>query len=62
MVAGMGTVAAAIADFVQNKALPGLGIWGVVVVWLLLGWGGILGKRPFVVPRSALPQRSSAPS
>ena len=53
MVALMATAAAAIADFVQTEALPGLGIWGVAVVWLLLGWGGILGPRPFVVPVSA---------
>ncbi len=34
-----------IANLVTTDALPGLGVWGVAVVWLLLGWGGILGPR-----------------
>jgi len=49
MVALMATAAAAIADSVQTDTLPGLGVWGVGAVWLLLGWGGILGPRPVVV-------------
>lgn len=45
MVGAMLVAAAAIADFVMSDALPGVGVWGVGAVWLLLGWGGLLRPR-----------------
>lgn len=54
MVALMATSAAAIADFVTTDSLPGLGAWGVAGVWVLLGWGGILGPRRVVVDLGAV--------
>jgi len=45
MVALMATAAAAIADTVATEALPGLGVWAVGAVWMILGWGGLLTPR-----------------
>jgi Predicted membrane protein (DUF2157) len=52
MVALMSTAFAVVAQL-GSDSLPGLGAWGVAVVWLLLGWGGILGPRRSVVALSA---------
>lgn len=49
MIALMAAAAAAIADLVALDSLPGLGIWAVGGVWMILGWGGLL-----VPPRPAL--------
>jgi hypothetical protein len=53
MVGSMMVAAAAIADFVMSDALPGVGVWGVGVVWLLLGWGGLLRPRRVAVALGA---------
>jgi hypothetical protein len=50
----MVAAAAMTAAAVVNKAdvgpdAPGLGVWGVGVVWALLGWGGFLGPRRVVL-------------
>ncbi|MET1058588.1 MAG: DUF2157 domain-containing protein, partial [Nocardioides sp.] len=37
MIGAMTVAASAIADFVTSDALPGVGVWGVGVIWLLLG-------------------------
>jgi len=45
MVALMAAAASAIADSVATDALPGLGVWAVGAVWMILGWGGLLAPR-----------------
>ncbi|MEQ6901793.1 DUF2157 domain-containing protein [Nocardioides sp. YIM 152588] len=54
MVMLMITAATAVVQvFPDNYSLPGLGVWGVAGVWLLLGWGGLLGPRQAVLPAAA---------
>lgn len=53
MVGFMSVAATAIADFVTSDALPGVGVWGVGVIWLLLGWGGLLQPRRVAVALGA---------
>jgi len=52
-VALMSTAAGAIADRTSSDALPGLGIWGVAGVWLVLGWRGSLVPRRVVMTMAA---------
>lgn len=41
-----GTAGAAAAHLpVADEKVIGLAVWGVGVVWLLLGWGGVIGPR-----------------
>jgi hypothetical protein len=54
MVGAMIVAGAVIADFVTTDGLPGAGVWGVAVVWLLLGWGGLLRPRRAVVAFGAV--------
>jgi hypothetical protein len=42
MVACAATAASVIARADVPDTMPGLGVWGVGVVWALLGWGGLL--------------------
>ena len=49
MVAVMVTAATVIDRYTDAPDLPGLGVWAVGVVWLLLGWGGVLPPRRAVV-------------
>lgn len=53
MIGAMMVAASAIADFVTSDALPGVGVWGVGVIWLLLGWGGLLRPRRVAVALGA---------
>lgn len=43
------TAAALTNELGVSDALPGVGAWGVALVWLLLGWGGLLAPRRLVV-------------
>ena len=47
MVGALVVVAAAAAAHLPNDDgdLIGLAMWGVGAVWLLLGWGGVVGPR-----------------
>jgi hypothetical protein len=54
MVGSMLVAAAAIADLVSNDALPGVGVWGVAVIWSLLGWGGLLRPPPAAMALGAV--------
>ncbi len=47
VVAALVFLAAALAERLprEDEAVIGLAIWGVGVVWLLLGWGGVIGHR-----------------
>lgn len=50
MVGGMLTAAALTnALAVGDGALPGFAVWGVALIWLLLGWGGLLEPSRFVM-------------
>ena len=49
MVSLMLTAAAVTNELGVNDALPGFAVWGVALVWLLLGWGGLLEPRRFVM-------------
>lgn len=45
MVALMLTAAALTNELGVSDALPGFAVWGVALIWLLLGWGGLLAPR-----------------
>jgi hypothetical protein len=49
MVGLMLTAAALTNELGVDDALPGFAAWGVALMWLLLGWGGVLGPRRFVI-------------
>ena len=49
MVSLMLTAAALTNELGVSDALPGFAVWGVALIWLLLGWGGLLEPRPFVM-------------
>ena len=43
------TAAALTNELGVSDALPGFAVWGVALIWLLLGWGGLLEPRRFVM-------------
>lgn len=43
------TAAALTREIGAGDALPGLAVWGVALIWLLLGWGGLLEPRRSVM-------------
>lgn len=49
MVGGILTAAALTNELGVSDALPGFAVWGAALVWLLLGWGGLLEPRRFVM-------------
>ncbi|HET7475735.1 MAG TPA: DUF2157 domain-containing protein [Dermatophilaceae bacterium] len=49
MVSLMLTAAALTNELSVSDALPGFAVWGVALIWLLLGWGGVLEPRRFVM-------------
>ncbi|HEX6338148.1 MAG TPA: DUF2157 domain-containing protein [Jiangellaceae bacterium] len=49
MVGVMLTAAALTNELGDNQGLPGFAVWGVALVWLVLGWGGVLEPRRFVM-------------
>lgn len=49
MVGVMLTAAALTNELDGSDALPGFAVWGVALIWLLLGWGGVLEPRRFVM-------------
>lgn len=49
MVGFMLTAAALTNELGVNDELPGFAVWGVALIWLLLGWGGVLEPRRFVI-------------
>lgn len=49
MVGFMLTAAALANELGVNDELPGFAVWGVALIWLLLGWGGVLEPRRFVI-------------
>lgn len=49
MVGVMLTAAALTNELGVSDALPGFAVWGVALIWLLLGWGGLLEPRRFVM-------------
>jgi hypothetical protein len=49
MVGVMLTAAALTNELGAHDALPGFAVWGVALVWLLLGWGGLLQPRRLVM-------------
>ncbi len=54
MVGLMVTAAIVVNRFTEASNLPGLGAWAIGVIWLVLGWGGVLApRRPVVALGSA---------
>ena len=49
MAGAMLTAAALTNELGVSDALPGFAVWGVALIWLLLGWGGVLEPRRFVM-------------
>lgn len=49
MVGFLLTAAAVSNELGVNDELPGFAVWGVALIWLLLGWGGVLEPRRFVI-------------
>ncbi|MFD4324775.1 DUF2157 domain-containing protein [Nocardioides sp. NPDC058538] len=49
MVGFMLTAAALTNELGVNDELPGFAVWGVALIWLLLGWGGVLEPGRFVI-------------
>lgn len=50
MMVGVMLTAAAITNMLDvGDTLPGFAAWGTALIWVLLGWGGVLGPRPLVV-------------
>ncbi|MGZ5405927.1 MAG: DUF2157 domain-containing protein, partial [Nocardioides sp.] len=49
MVSLMLTAAALTNELGVTDALSGFAVWGVALIWLLLGWGGLLEPREFVM-------------
>ncbi|MDP3891151.1 DUF2157 domain-containing protein [Nocardioides sp.] len=49
MVGAMLTAAALTNALAASDALPGFAVWGVALVWLLLGWGGLLEPSRLVM-------------
>jgi hypothetical protein len=49
MVGVMLSAAAVTNELGVNDALPGFAVWGVALIWLLLGWGGLLNPRRLVM-------------
>jgi len=49
MVGVMLTAAALTNELGVSQGLPGFAVWGVALIWLLLGWGGVLEPRRFVM-------------
>jgi hypothetical protein len=49
MVGVMLTAAALTNELGVSDALPGFAVWGVALVWLLVGWGGLLEPRRLVM-------------
>jgi hypothetical protein len=49
MVGVMLTAAALTNELDVGQALPGFAVWGVALIWVVLGWGGVLEPRRFVM-------------
>jgi len=50
MMVGLMLTAAALTNELEvSDALPGFAVWGVALIWLLLGWGGVLEPRRLVM-------------
>lgn len=49
MVGLMLTAAALTNELDVNDGLPGFAVWGVALIWVLLGWGGVLEPRRLVM-------------
>jgi hypothetical protein len=49
MVSLMLAAAALTNELGVSDALPGFAVWGVALIWLLLGWGGLLDPRRFAM-------------
>lgn len=49
MVGVMLTAAALTNELGVSDELPGFAVWGVALIWLLLGWGGVAEPRRFVM-------------
>ena len=49
MLGVMLTAAALTNELDVSQALPGLAVWGVALIWVVLGWGGVLEPRRFVM-------------
>lgn len=50
MMVGFMLTAAALTNLLGvDDELPGFAAWGVALIWLLLGWGGVLEPRRFVI-------------
>lgn len=48
MLGVMLTAAALTNELEVSQALPGFAVWGVALIWMVLGWGGVLEPRRFV--------------
>ena len=49
MLGVMLTAAALTNELDVSQALPGVAVWGVALIWVVLGWGGVLEPRRFVM-------------
>jgi len=49
MLGVMVTAAALTNELDVSQALPGVAVWGVALIWVVLGWGGVLEPRRFVM-------------
>lgn len=49
MVGVMLTAAALTNELGVSDELPGFAVWGVALIWLLLGWGGVVQPRRFIM-------------
>lgn len=49
MLGALLTAAALTNELDVSQALPGLAVWGVALIWVVLGWGGVLEPRRFVM-------------
>jgi Predicted membrane protein (DUF2157) len=49
MVGIMLTAAALTTELDVGQTLPGFAVWGVALIWVVLGWGGVLEPRRFVM-------------
>jgi len=49
MVGVMLTAAALTNELDVGQTLPGFAVWGVAVIWVVLGWGGVLQPRRLVM-------------
>ncbi len=48
------TAGAAVAQLTSSPHLPGVAVWGMGVLWFLLGWGGVVKPRQPVLALAAI--------